>query len=428
MFFDWTHWLSSLHPEESLTIAVGLLLVDAPRYALAQLAMCLWDLVALTLGALRPRAAAPASEHWPSVCVILAGYNEGPTIESTITSLYGTYPNLQVVVVDDGSEDDMCRRARRLIRRYPGLLVFRRPRRGGKSSAMNSALPYTQAEIVIIVDADSALSPDALREIVQPFANPRVGIVAATILARNRTAGLIARLQACEYLQSIFMGRRVLERLQILGIASGAFTAIRRSVLLQVGGWDVGPPEDLDLTLRVRKAGYDVALAPNAVCYTDVPTTLRGLVRQRLRWDQGSVVRHLLRKHADLWNPRCRNFRWQNLLMAFDQLLFEFLCPYLFLLYSAWLCLHPVANAGFVAFTLYLLAVVFELVHAATVTFYALDLRRDLATSLVLPIMPAYRLMLMGVRVVAHTQELLWRRSFQDNHVPKHVRNATWHW
>ncbi|MGE5191391.1 MAG: glycosyltransferase family 2 protein, partial [Deltaproteobacteria bacterium] len=265
-------------------------------------------------------------------------------------------------------------------------------------------------------------------EIVQPFANPQVGMVAATILARNRTACLVARLQSYEYLQSIFLGRMVSERLKILGIASGAFAAIRRAALQQVGGWDVGPPEDMDLTIRVRKAGYDVALAPFAVCYTDVPTTWKGLIRQRLRWDQGAVVRHFLRKHSDLLNPLCRNFRLSNLLMAIDQLLFEFLCPYFFFVYVVWMCLDPVENLSFVALALYLLSLKFELVQIVTLPFYSMDPRRDLAACAVFPLMPLYRLMLMVVRVVANSQELLWRRSFEDNFVPRHVREATWHW
>jgi cellulose synthase/poly-beta-1,6-N-acetylglucosamine synthase-like glycosyltransferase len=428
MYTDWTHWLSSLHPEEWLALLVGLILVDAPRYSLSRLLVCLWDVFAFLSGGFGRGSEKQRFEHCPSVCVVLAGYNEGPTIEATVASLYGSYPNLQVIVVDDGSEDDMYERAARMVPQFPELMVFRRPQRGGKSSALNSALPYAWAEIVVSVDADSELGPAAIWEIVQPFADPRVGIVSATVLARNRTACLVSRLQAYEYLQSIFLGRMVSDRLNILGIASGAFAAIRRQVLLNVGGWDVGPPEDMDLTIRVRKAAYDVAFAPFAVCYTDVPTTWKALVRQRLRWDQGAVVRHFLRKHADMLNPRSRGFRLSNLLMALDQLFLEFLAPYCFFVYVVWMCLRPVENLGFVMAGLYLLSLKLEFIQVATSAYYSMDLRRDLATCAVFPLMPIYRLMFMGVRLVANTQELFWRKSFEDNYVPRHVREATWHW
>ncbi|MGE5195061.1 MAG: glycosyltransferase, partial [Deltaproteobacteria bacterium] len=177
MYSAWIHWLSSLHPEEWLALLVGLLLLDAPRYALSRLLFCVGAVAAFMLRSLRPGAVDSRFQHCPSVCVVLAGYNEGPTIEAMIASIYGTYPNLQVIVVDDGSEDDMYERARRMARRYSDLLVLRRPGRGGKSSALNTALPFTRAEIIVSVDADSELGPAALWEIVQPFANPRVGMV-----------------------------------------------------------------------------------------------------------------------------------------------------------------------------------------------------------------------------------------------------------
>ncbi|MGQ0636953.1 MAG: glycosyltransferase [Planctomycetaceae bacterium] len=427
-FSDWTHWLSSLHPEEWPTLIIGLLLLDLPRYALSRLLVCLWDIVTFARRGPLGDQASSRFRHCPSVCVILAGYNEGETIEGTIRSVSGSYPNLQIIVVDDGSEDDMYDRARRAARDRPDVLVLKRPRRGGKSSAMNTALVYTQAEVVICVDADSALGPAAIWEIVQPFADPQVGIVSATILARNAGCNLVTRIQAYEYLQSIFVGRMASERAKILGIASGAYAAVRRDVLVQVGGWDVGPPEDLDLTLRVRKAGYDVGLAPYAVCYTDVPATWKALIRQRFRWDQGAVVRCFMRKHSDLANLRNRNFRWENLLLTIDQWLFQFLCPYGFVLYVAWFLLHPLENPAFIVFGLYVMALLFELVQVATLAFYSTNLRRDLATSLVFPLIPFYQLLMMGVRVIANTQELLYRRSFDDNYVPQHVRRATWHW
>jgi cellulose synthase/poly-beta-1,6-N-acetylglucosamine synthase-like glycosyltransferase len=406
----------------------GLLLIDAPRYAISRLLMCLWDIAAAFV---RWLCAAPQRDrytHCPSVCVILAGHNEGSTIEATLASVYGSYPNLQVIVVDDGSLDDMSARAQRFARLHPDVLVLRRPRRGGKSSAMNSALPYTKAEIVISIDADSELGPAAIWEIVQPLADPRVGIVSATILARNPWVNLVTWLQAYEYLQSIFIGRMVSQRLGVLGIASGAFAAMRREVLLKVMAWDVGPPEDLDLTLRVFKAGYRIAFSPYAVCITDLPTTWKGLVRQRMRWDQGAVVRNYLRKHVDLGAIWSRNFRWRDVPLMFDNCFFQFACPYFIAVYVLWLAFDPPTNFLHVAVSWYLATVAFEVAQVAVLFFYSTRPLNDLVTCAVFPLAPLYQLSMLGVRLVANTQELVSRKSFRDNYVPEHVRGVTWHW
>jgi cellulose synthase/poly-beta-1,6-N-acetylglucosamine synthase-like glycosyltransferase len=428
MLNDWMFWLSSLHPEELFQLLAGLLLIDAPRYAVSRLLMCLWDIVTASGRWAGGHHPPDQYTHCPSVCIILAGHNEGETIEGTLRSVYNTYPNLQIIVVDDGSLDDMYQRALRFARQHPDVLVLRRPRRGGKSSAMNSALPYSQAEIVVSVDADSELGPAAIWEIVQAFKDPKIGIVSATILARNGWTNLVTWLQAYEYLHSIFIGRIVSERLGTLGIASGAFAAIRRDVLLRVMGWDVGPPEDLDLALRVRKAGFKIAFAPYAACITDVPTTWKGLLRQRLRWDEGAVVRNHLRKHVDLGLPWSNNFRWRDLPLMIDNWFFQFACPWLIVAYFAWIAFNRPANLLYVCTFWYLASLVFELIQVATASFYSRRPWHDLAVCAVFPLMPPYQLLMLSVRIVSNTRELLWRTSFRDNYVPEHVRSATWRW
>jgi hypothetical protein len=266
---DWIHWLSALHPEQLRAFLIGLLLTDGPRYALSRIAFCLWDCGAGLWRGLWGRARRLEFRHCPSVCVILAGHNEADTIEATLGSVWGSYPRLEIIVVDDGSADAMAQLSQQFARTHAGVLVLSRSDRGGKSSAMNMALPYTRAEVVLVVDSDSHLGPAAIWEMVQPFRDPRVGAVSGTVLARNPFTGLATWTQAYEYLSSIFVGRLIAARLGILGIVSGAFGAFRREVLDRCRGWDAGPPEDLDLTLFIRKAGYRIAFAPYAECYTE---------------------------------------------------------------------------------------------------------------------------------------------------------------
>src|SRR4051812_40269323 len=184
MLAEWIHWLSCRHPDQLLAFLIGLLLTDAPRYALSKILMTLWDWSRDSWRWLRG-ARSRVFTHCPSVCAIIAGHNEEEVVGSTLETIWGSYPRLEIIVVDDGSTDAMAELARRFARTHEGVLVLSRPERGGKSSAMNFALPFTKAEVVVIIDADSDLGPNAIWEIVQPLKDPRVGAVSGTVVVRN---------------------------------------------------------------------------------------------------------------------------------------------------------------------------------------------------------------------------------------------------
>jgi biofilm PGA synthesis N-glycosyltransferase PgaC len=425
---NWTHWLSSLHPEELLVFLLGLLLTDAPRYALSKLLLCLWDWGFGLLRLLRGTALTPAFTYCPSVGVVIAGHNEADTIESTLRSLWGSYPRLEIIVIDDGSTDDMYARACRFARSHAGIKVLRRPRRGGKSSGMNWGLLYTKAEIIVVIDADSDVGPSAIWELVQPLRDPSIGAVAGAVLARNPFVNLVTWLQAYEYLSSIFVGRMVSARLGILGIVSGAFGAFRQSALERVMGWDVGPPEDLDLTLALRKAGYQIAFAPYSQCFTDLPTSWIALAKQRLRWERSGAIRNHFRKHVDLaffWRP---TFVLSNLGVMLDNWLFNVFYMYSIWAWAIWFCFHLPVEWWHVFITLYFCYLVFEFIQVLANFYYSNAPGRDAIISMVFLLIPIYQLFLLVVRFIATTEELLLRKSYDDNYVPKHVREATWHW
>ena len=169
-------------------------------------------------------------------------------------------------------------------------------------STRTDSRPLT-GEIVVCLDADSTLGTNALWEIVQPFQDPDVGVVSASILPRNPWSNIWTWMQSYEYLHTIVVGREVAQRFRVLSIASGAFAAIRREAMKRTGAWDVGPPEDFDLTLRILRSGFKIRFTRHAQCFTEMPTTLVGLIKQRMRWDQGAVVRNFLRKHFDMLQP-----------------------------------------------------------------------------------------------------------------------------
>ena len=428
MFVDWLHWQSSLSWLDLALLLLGTMLVDAPRYTLARVAMFVYDFIRDTCLTLRGIDEQAEFTFCPSVCVILAGYNEADSVGWSIESLIGQYPRLEIIVIDDGSADGMHRAAQPFAKKYDNVLVLGRPQRGGKSSAMNFALPYTRADIVVTVDCDTSLDPNALWECVQYFKDPEVGAVSATVFSRNAFTNLCSWMQAYEYLHAIFIGRMIAERVGLLGITSGAFACLRREALVRTHGWDVGPGEDLDLTLRIRKLGYKVRCAPYADCYTDVPTEWKRLWNQRLRWEEASVVRSHCRKHIDLADPTQAHFRWTNFLVSFELIMVNFVFGYVILLYAAWISFNRPNNVIFTGLTFYAWSLLLEIVHILILCYYSRDRWLHLRVCLVFPFSPFYQLFLIANRIVSYTRETFWRTSFRDNFVPKHVRDTTWKW
>ncbi|MCA9239039.1 MAG: glycosyltransferase, partial [Planctomycetales bacterium] len=330
-------------------------------------------------------------------------------------------------VVDDGSTDGMADVARRFAEKHEGVLVIRKAQRGGKSSALNCALPFTKAPILVCVDTDSHLEPHAIARIVQPFRDPRVGAVSGAVVARNSSESLLTRLQAAEYLRSVFLGRLLSSRLGILSIVSGAFGAYRRTALERTGGWDVGPGEDGDLVLRLRKSGWLIKHAPYAQCLTNLPTSWRRLFKQRRRWEWAAVTFEC-RKHVDLANPRSPGFRVSNLAILVETWFFR-----IFLVYAAAIALPLMAilwpdRLGYALLTNYALCAAIEFTQWLVVMYYTPKPARDAWSLLCVPLLPAYFLYIKAASLVAYTEEFCWRRSYRDSFVPAHVSCKTWQW
>lgn len=266
------------------------LLFDGLRYTIFTGLMCLYDAI---VESWRWLIGYEEEEDWsycPSVAVMIVGLNEGDTIKHALESVYGTYPRMELYVVDDGSSDDMAEQANLFAKNHRDVTVLSRKLRGGKSSAMNMPLPLIKSEIVIVLDSDSHLADGVIWRIVQPFKDPLVAAVSGSVSARNPHVNLCTWLQAIEYRRSIFLGRILLARMGVLGIVSGALGAFRKSTLDKFGGWDVGPGEDGDLTIKFRKAGYKIGYVPEASCLTNVPTNFKTLTKQRRRWEWAAIT------------------------------------------------------------------------------------------------------------------------------------------
>lgn len=236
--------------------------------------------------------------YTPALTVIVPGYNEEKVICRTIDMILGSdYPDLRVIAVDDGSTDDTERILRERFADDPRVVIVRKEN-GGKSSALNLALEMAHTEIVVCVDADTIIAPDAIRKLARHFINPKVGAVAGNIKVGNRTNPL-AVWQSLEYITSQNFDRRAYAQLDSVPVIPGALGAWRRSAILEAGGYDSSTlAEDTDLTFRVRLLGYSTQTENEALAFTEAPDNVKALSKQRFRWAFG--ILQALWKHKDL--------------------------------------------------------------------------------------------------------------------------------
>lgn len=302
------------------------LLIEIPRFTLGLVVVSGCFLFKL-------RRLAAVAQKKTTISVLFPGHNEGLVLRQAVVALgEQTCRNLQIVVVDDGSTDDMAEIGRQL--KAEGLIdVFvSTGLRGGKSAATNLGLTFCTGELVVVGDVDTSFDRYAIERILEPFEDPLVGCVSGNIGVRNYQSSIIAKFQAIEYLITISLGRRLSDLLGILMISSGAFSAFRRDAVIAVGGWDVGPGEDANMTLKLRRAGWKVRFAPEAWALTDAPETALALFKQRRRWN-ASFVRVRLDRFRAILNPFQRNFSLFNALGTMDLIVFSAILPIMFLVY-----------------------------------------------------------------------------------------------
>jgi poly-beta-1,6 N-acetyl-D-glucosamine synthase len=241
------------------------------------------------------------SAYKPKVSIIVPAYNEEKVVARTIETLVeADYPNKEIIVVDDGSQDNTYEVASRFAGR--GLKVVKRPN-GGKFAALNTGIAVSTGEIIVTVDADSLVGRAAISEIVKGFEDPQVAGVAGNLKVFNRSK-LITKLQALEYITQIQVVRRAFENFGSLTVASGAFSAFRKTALAEAGNYDPDYLlEDFDITIKLLKSHQILHGNNEAVCYTEAPETLHDVYKQRLSWFRGDFQNFW--KHRDtFFNPR----------------------------------------------------------------------------------------------------------------------------
>lgn len=233
---------------------------------------------------LAPRADDPAL---PSVAIIVPCWNEESTVAGTTDSLLAlAYPKekLEIILVDDGSTDGTAAAMARFAGN-PRVRIIRKSN-GGKHTAINAGIKATSAALIGCLDADSFVEPDALLEVVSAFTDAQVGAVTAA-MSVHAPDNLLRHMQHAEYVFGITL-RHALASINGLYVTPGPFSLYRRAVVVTLGGFREGhKAEDLEMALRLQRAGYHIENAPRARVYTKAPRTLHKLIKQRVRWTTG---------------------------------------------------------------------------------------------------------------------------------------------
>ncbi len=223
----------------------------------------------------------------PPVTVIVPAYNEETVVLRTVDSVLASdYAKMKVIVVDDGSTDKTFDVVKAAYGTDPRVRLVRQDNQG-KAQALNHGYWLAHSEIIVAIDADTMILPDAVSRLVRHFANPKVGAVAGNTKVGNRM-NMLTRLQAVEYITSQNLDRRAFERFNAILVVPGAIGAWRKPVVDTVGGYSSETlAEDADLTVAIIRAGYRVTYEAGAIAMTEAPETLSQLLRQRLRWSLG---------------------------------------------------------------------------------------------------------------------------------------------
>jgi cellulose synthase/poly-beta-1,6-N-acetylglucosamine synthase-like glycosyltransferase len=403
----------------------------------------------------------------PTISVIAPAFNESRTIIDnvrTLLSLY--YNNYEVIVVNDGSKDDSmeklievyelekvnyyfdyrlpCNRIRGVYksknRSFKKLTVIDKVN-GGKADSLNAGLNVSKNDLVVSIDADSIMEPDALLKLVKPFLEAKdkkvIGAGGVVRIANScEISGghirkihlprkFLPRAQVMEYTRAFLMGRMAWSHLDGLLLISGALGMFNREVVIQAGGYrtdTVG--EDMELVVRIRrymverKVKYDVVYIPDPLCWTEVPSSLKVLARQRSRWTRGTFET-LLTHRKLLFNKKYGKL---GLLGYPYWLMFEYLAPIIEFFGILWFTFLAITGRlnwpffllllGFVYFfavSLSIWSVLFE-----EVTFHKYEKRRDvlklIGTAFLEPFLYHPLVMLMSIK--GNIDKLLKRNTW----------------
>jgi len=265
--------------------------------------------------------------EFPAVTVVVACFNEEATIEETLDYVGAQeYPGeLKVLVADDGSTDRTVEVARARAAVDPRIVV-RRFSHGGKARTLTRAVDQVSTPLIATVDADTLLTPSALKRIVARLliSPPDTVAVAGAVFVRNSRRNFFTKAQEWDYFLGIASVKRQQGLFQGTMVAQGAFSVYRTNAVKAVGGWPDRIGEDIVLTWAMMRRGGRVGYERTAIAFTGAPESLAAFSRQRRRWARGMIEG--LHEHGTALLAGGRS--------SAHAVLVDFVFPYIDLVYS----------------------------------------------------------------------------------------------
>lgn len=240
----------------------------------------------------------------PLVSVLVPAYNESANLIEVVKRLNETsYPNYEILIINDGSRDDTESYGKLLAEKYDTVRFVDLQENCGKANALYLGFLAAKGEYLVCVDGDSYLDKDCIRYLMSHFLNPnngeRVGAVTGNPRVRNRSS-LFSKIQLCEYASIISLIKRTQRIWGKVMTVSGVVVAYRKQALLDCGLWDRDMiTEDIGVTWKLERNFWDVRYEPNALCWMLAPESLKGLLKQRIRWAQGG--QEVMFRHAGIF-------------------------------------------------------------------------------------------------------------------------------
>lgn len=275
-----------------------------------------WHDVVIKFNNFRKKKKKKILSYNPRVSVIVPAWNEEVGLLSTInTILNSTYRNVEIVVVNDGSTDESDAMMKKFLINYKKSkipknkrinIIYHYKENGGKGRALNKGIELSTGEIIMSIDADCIIAPDAIANFVKCFEDKKVMAAVGNVKIGN-TKTILGMIQHLEFLFSFYFKKAesLVNTIYIIGGAAGAF---RREVFKKIGMYNhKNITEDIELSVRIQKAGMKIVYAHDALVYTEGAVTLGGLMKQRLRWKRGRFQTFYDHKDLFLSARKCHN-------------------------------------------------------------------------------------------------------------------------
>tara|TARA_Y100000034_G_C6861133_1_gene391914 strand:+ start:187 stop:1419 length:1233 start_codon:yes stop_codon:yes gene_type:complete len=232
----------------------------------------------------------PLTKHY-SLSVLVPAYNEEDSIAETIQHVAELdYPKnkLEIIVVNDGSNDGTFKIAKKLEKKYSNLVVIDK-KNSGKADSLNKGIEIAKGELIAVVDSDSFPSRESVKKMVGFFDNPQMGAVTSFVTVRNSGKNLLTKLQTVEYLL-LGWTRKILDFIDSVFVTNGPLSIYRKEFVEKVGGFDLTTvTEDIDITWNLLDHGYKTGMCLDARVTTIVPETFKIWWNQRIRWGVGGI-------------------------------------------------------------------------------------------------------------------------------------------